>query len=705
MSGAPRLFEASFLDEVRRRTPLRTLVASRVKLQRTGKQWKGLCPFHKEKTPSFVVYDDGRFHCFGCGETGDVFAYVMKLEGRTFHDVVLHLASQAGIPIPNDRPGGEGQHQRSGGDRHLNGGHRQPDDGEHTNGEAESAEWEPILPVPATAPKPTAAMLQCDMLHEYWNADDRLLFYVRRHEAKGGRRKQFYPLSYGLLKGALGWHPRAPLSPRPLYRLNALSHADPAATVLLCEGEKCCNIAQMVFPDLVAMSWMGGVAAVQQVDWAPLDNRDVIIFPDADEVGRKAAAQIAKLLPLARILDTSGLPEGFDAADLQCDDPEAWLKARLPHDLPRVVWRDVRLSSWAGRLLPERRWVMPEWIPMEQVTGLYGVGGINKTDFLIQLMMCFSRGLPFCGYVLDPAPAYGLFVEDSEAEIVRRATRIAQRYGRTLADFPDFHFASLVGYAETEFVTFDGPKMVVGPALLRFDQAIVEHQARLCVLDTVPDFFGGNEIARREVSQFIRMLDAVSMRRGCGLVFTAHPSVRGEESGSLASGSTGWTGKVRARLSLHDPGDDDDEDEDDAAERRRLRLPPKRTDNRILIRQKSNYAEQGTVLKLICRNGVFTPEALDAAAAETRGPLRNAAAEVKFIELLPKLEAEIGHVHFSSVARDHYAPAVFAARKDSGGFSKAEFVRAMQRLLEAGRIKMVPFGPPSHGRTKLVIVA
>ena len=93
--------------------------------------------------------------------------------------------------------------------------------------------------------------------------------------------------------------------------------------------------------------------------------------------------------------------------------------------------------------------------------------------------------------------------------------------------------------------------------------------ARLATLDTAPDFFGGAEISRRDVTRFVRKLDAVSMTRSCSILFTAHPSVRGRASGSFDSGSTGWEAKVRARLSLHDPGDEDDDSDEDKRDRGR----------------------------------------------------------------------------------------------------------------------------------------
>ena len=71
----------TFLDELRARTPLSALVGRRVKLSKSGRNWKGCCPFHTEKSPSFYVYDDG-FHCFGCGAHGDAVTFVMQNRGR-----------------------------------------------------------------------------------------------------------------------------------------------------------------------------------------------------------------------------------------------------------------------------------------------------------------------------------------------------------------------------------------------------------------------------------------------------------------------------------------------------------------------------------------------------------------------------------------------------------------------------------------------
>lgn len=93
----------AFLEELRGRTPLAALIGRHVKLTRSGRQWKGCCPFHTEKTPSFHVYDDG-YHCFGCGAHGDAISFVMQTQGQSFIDAVEQLAAEAGLVVPKPTP-------------------------------------------------------------------------------------------------------------------------------------------------------------------------------------------------------------------------------------------------------------------------------------------------------------------------------------------------------------------------------------------------------------------------------------------------------------------------------------------------------------------------------------------------------------------------------------------------------------------------
>jgi DNA primase len=106
-------FPPGFLDELRSRISLPSLIGRRVKLVRRGREQAGLCPFHHEKTPSFyVVEDKAFFHCFGCGAHGDAIGFVMRADNLDFLEAVEKLAAEAGLAVPQCTPEERGRARR-----------------------------------------------------------------------------------------------------------------------------------------------------------------------------------------------------------------------------------------------------------------------------------------------------------------------------------------------------------------------------------------------------------------------------------------------------------------------------------------------------------------------------------------------------------------------------------------------------------------
>jgi len=92
------------IAEIRERTDIVQIIGEHVRLIPSGHNYKALCPFHKEKTPSFnVVPDKQIYHCFGCGKGGDVFAFIMELEHMTFPETVKYLAMRVGMELPTEK--------------------------------------------------------------------------------------------------------------------------------------------------------------------------------------------------------------------------------------------------------------------------------------------------------------------------------------------------------------------------------------------------------------------------------------------------------------------------------------------------------------------------------------------------------------------------------------------------------------------------
>ncbi len=106
-------YKQSSINEVSRRNDLAEVVSSYVQLKRNGTSHVGLCPFHKEKTPSFHVDDDKQlFYCFGCGVGGTVFDFIMRAENLDFADSVRYLAQRAGVTLEEEQDRG-GRHEEN----------------------------------------------------------------------------------------------------------------------------------------------------------------------------------------------------------------------------------------------------------------------------------------------------------------------------------------------------------------------------------------------------------------------------------------------------------------------------------------------------------------------------------------------------------------------------------------------------------------
>lgn len=93
----------SFINELKYHCYIEDIVSGYVSLKRTGRNLKGLCPFHSEKTPSFTVYpENGSYYCFGCGSGGDVITFIKNIENLDYVEAVRFLAAKAGMTVPED---------------------------------------------------------------------------------------------------------------------------------------------------------------------------------------------------------------------------------------------------------------------------------------------------------------------------------------------------------------------------------------------------------------------------------------------------------------------------------------------------------------------------------------------------------------------------------------------------------------------------
>lgn len=338
-------------------------------------------------------------------------------------------------------------------------------------------------------------------------------------------------------------------------------------------------------------------------------------------------------------------------------------------------------STLAGKPVPPRRWIVQDWIPWLTVTGLYGDGGVGKSLLAQQLLTSTAIGKPWLGLPVVLVRSIGVFCEDPIEELHRRQADINQFYGCNFTDLEAIRW--LPRFGENNILMTGGGEPTDFFDQLR--QEAIEFKARLIVIDTVADTFGGNENDRGQVRQYVQACLGRLARDIDGCVMAlAHPSRTGMNSGRGDSGSTGWSNSFRSRAVLELPEVAKGATPDPYA--------------RMLSRKKANYALREDQLRLRWQNGVLLPEncTADVSRATPRRP-----PEAVFLDLLDILTNENRPVSDNNHA-PNYAPRLFANRPEYEPYDKKSFERAMEKLFSAGEIRIQEYGRSSDLRRRIV---
>lgn len=333
-------------------------------------------------------------------------------------------------------------------------------------------------------------------------------------------------------------------------------------------------------------------------------------------------------------------------------------------------------ASLQGEPVPEREWVVKGLIPSGVVTLLSGDGGTGKSLLALQLAAAMAIGAPWLGQEVKFGTSVFLSAEDDRGEIHRRVVDIARAEAKSLADLGRLKLSSLAG-EDALLATQQGPTMKITALFREIDAYLAEADPTLLVLDTSADLFGGDEINRTQVRQFIGYLRGLAMKYGCAVVLLSHPSLTGMNSGSGLSGSTAWHNSVRSRLYLERIRQRDGSESD--------------PDLRQLSTKKANYGPTGAEITMRWRGGVFVPQYLN---AEERRAEDTCNAERFFLEMLKRFREQGRKVN--PTAGPNYAPRVFSEHPDNEGFTRNKLRDAMSGLLDGGKIKIVESGPPSR---------
>jgi len=386
---------------------------------------------------------------------------------------------------------------------------------------------------------------------------------------------------------------------------------------------------------------------------------------------RLAEAKAATAIPLRR---TNG--DGYERSERSGPAPE-------PTKIEPLTPLDI--SNWDDDDVPQRDWAVRDRIIRRAVTLLSGEGGVGKSILTLQLACAHALARDWFMSLPAPGSAFYLDAEDDEPELHFRLNDIRDHFGVTFKDLYDggLHLMPLAGKDALLGVPDRGGIIRPTPLFERLLLAATIIQPVLIVVNSAADVFAGNENSRTQVRQFIGLLRHLAITANAAVLLASHPSLTGISTDSGLSGSTAWNNSVRSRLFFKTASDSDDD----------------RTGERELIVRKSNYGPTGEVVRMVWRNGVFvpvaTPSSMERAAAERT-------AEDLFMKLFDLMTCQGQMFSPHATSPINYPPRRFAKHRDANRTSEAAFADAMQRLLDAGTIRVETSGPPSKPRARLV---
>jgi len=555
-------------DAIRREYPLEAIVSRTIPLRRAGGNKVGCCPFHADKSPSFVVYKDNAYHCFGCGAHGDVIDFVSRLENVGISDAIRTLT---GGQAPRLDEADRAKREKEAAHREAQQRHRE----ENARLEAR-ARWARALPINGVGNgylerkniAPYGTRREGDNLLVPIFGADGLIQSVQSIPPEAGGKKLFHagvPVKGGTF---------------------AIGNAE-SGPVVVAEGFATAATVQAATGYLVLIGFSkGALLLTAEIAAQRYPGREIIIAADTNgiEDAQRAADAVKGRVVAPEMMGADGTDFNDQAAHYGLEDVAACFATRA--GLSRGV---ISPADWQGQDIPERRWMVEGLVPYHQATLLTGAGAAGKSLLEQLKCTCIGMGLPFLGVEVEQVPTLYITCEDDPSELHRRQAAICAGLGISLEDTRGkVHLLSLYGEPGNELCTFDEARTI--RASKRYGE-IVDTSLALNVrhvsLDNTSHMFTGNENARQEVAAFVNLCNAMARAIDGAVTMVGFPN----KAGDSYSGSTAWENQVRSRLFLETPKNEDG-----------VVVDP---DYRVLRNEKANYARKGTEIGFMWMNGTF----------------------------------------------------------------------------------------------------
>jgi hypothetical protein len=288
-----------------------------------------------------------------------------------------------------------------------------------------------------------------------------------------------------------------------------------------------------------------------------------------------------------------------EAAKVERPDPfggdESGPDSNLPETLAEPDTSEPLDAGDFHGQAPERRWLIQDWIALNEVNSLYGMGGLGKTLLAQQLTYALVTGERWLGLNVEPCAAVlAIFCEDRADELHRRHDAIKLASGHVLGNpYAGAHLWPRYGL-DNAILSYRQDTPIFGAFHERLKTKLETLNPGLLILDTIRDVYVGDECDPAKVNAFLKTvlggLILGQQARGYDLtiLLLGHPSMMGQKEGYGVAGTLAWENGVRSRLYLGKPDDGG-------------------ADERTLTRGKANYASSGesTALRIVWANGVF----------------------------------------------------------------------------------------------------
>jgi RecA-family ATPase len=350
---------------------------------------------------------------------------------------------------------------------------------------------------------------------------------------------------------------------------------------------------------------------------------------------------------------------------------------------PLVVTSPVTLQ---GVAIPDRRWVVDNWIPIPLVTGIYGDGGMGKSLLLQMLLTSAALGRPWLGLPIGQRRALAIFCEDPEEELQRRQADINRLYGVDMRDLGNMRWLPRFGM-DNLLMEFDGASRRGKPTPFYrlVTDLITDFKPEIILVDTVADTFGGNENDRQQARFFVQVgLGSWARMIDGSVLASAHPSRSGLKTGDGDSGSTAWNAAFRSRLYLSAP-----KQEDAGAE-------AFDTNERTPERRKANYAPRSEIITLRWQEGIFIVKD-PVPGREPIGTFNRSDFDHRVLREMRAMIEQGAELPLNWASPHGFANTI---RKRAGfeGYRQRTIIEAQERLIKAERAVVVAWGPPTKRR-------